>query len=184
MSFFVSALVRATPGAVTIRGQGFERFGKKCRPVDRDCCRARDRGQQFQLAHERGARDAVLDIPRAREGRHGHAGDLQRRPHQRRAVGRRTVRGLQPGNGQLGSDRHAAAERRHLQRGTAGAPVVPDAAFRVFIPDPAADRRMGVFHAPDAGRRGRARCHVLRQEPREAAERGPGDRHVRGRCGR
>ena len=43
---------------------------------------------------------------------------------------------------------------RQVRRHGAGAAVVPDAAVHLLVPDPAADRRLGVFHAPDAGRRG------------------------------
>ena len=69
--------------------------------------------------------------------------------------------------------------------GTAAeAAVVPGAAAHLLVPDPAADRRLRLHAAPDAGRVRRPRRHVLRQEPRAAAGRRPGQRHVRGRRGR
>ena len=71
-----------------------------------------------------------------------------------------------PETEQHGLDRRAREERRHDLGQPAEAANLPAAALHLLVPDPAADRRLGLFHAPDAGRRRRPRRDVVRQEPR------------------
>ena len=74
-----------------------------------------------------------------------------------------------PDRQERAGDRQAGRRRRQ------SAAALP----AVLVPDAAADRRLGVLHAPDAGRR-RPR-HGLRQVARPDADREAGPRDLRGR---
>ena len=111
-------------------------------------------GQARQLAHPQGDHARRQELHRV-HARHPGPVDGER-PHEVRRDGRGQARG------------GALAPHEHL---------------RVVVPDAAADRRVDLLHAPDAGRRTRRRV-LVRQEPRAHARREPEPGDVRRRRGR
>ena len=101
-------------------------------------------------------------------------GHLQRRQglHRVHAGHPGPVDGLRPHEG-----------RRHRRGEARGGAFPPHEHLRVVVPDAAADRRVDLLHAPDAGRRARRRV-LVRQVARAHARREPEPGHVRRRRGR
>ena len=125
----------------------------------------RDAGGLLGL-HFRGQRGS-----RPRRGDPGAHGvrPTERWPHLPDLHAGRSVAGEAPDRQERAGDRQAGGQRRQ-----------PVAALpAVLVPDAAADRRLGVLHAPDAG--GRRPGDGLRQVACAPADREAGPRHLRGR---
>ena len=124
---------------------------------------------QFSTRQAAAEVDGVLAVHRRGEAgqrRQGHHRGPRAQGRRRRPASKFTT--YSPADPWLVS--RPAQVRRHHRGQARGRAVAADEHLRLLVPDAAADRRVDLLHAPDAGRRARRRV-LVRQEPRAHAGR-------------